>query len=110
VGSAVRAQGPHERRHHRRVRVEGYFFFADRLLRRGHIRARVLVPAVCLLALTRVLARSLGEAAAPTLFGYVSQYVFGGPGSAAGAGQGGGGGRPGNAAATAWARRFPCAD
>jgi sugar phosphate permease len=108
---------------------------ADRLLRRGHIRARVLVPAVCLLALTPVLApaiattalaialpllmvggfllgavnppldaarldiihprlwgraegvrtvlRSLGEAAAPLLFGYVSQYVFGGPGSSA---------------------------
>lgn len=113
---------------------------ADRLLRRGHIRARVLVPTVCLLALTPVLApalattsvaialpllivgafllgapnppldaarldimparlwgraeavrtvlRSLGEAAAPTLFGYVSQYVFGGPGSAAGKGSG----------------------
>ncbi len=113
---------------------------ADRLLRRGHIRARVLVPAVCLLALVPVLApaiattsiavslpllifgafllgapnppldaarldimhprlwgraegvrtvlRSLGEAAAPTLFGYVSQYVFGGPGSAAGTGSG----------------------
>ncbi|HWG02277.1 MAG TPA: MFS transporter [Trebonia sp.] len=112
--------------------------FADRLLRRGHIRARVLVPAVCLLALTPVLApaiatrtialalpllilgsfllgapnppldaarldiihprlwgraegirtalRSLGEAAAPLLFGYVSQYVFGGPGSSAGSG------------------------
>lgn len=111
---------------------------ADRLLRRGHIRARVLVPAVCLLALTPVLApaiatrtvaialpllivgafllgapnppldaarldimhprlwgraegirtalRSLGEAAAPLLFGYVSQYIFGGPGSSAGSG------------------------
>lgn len=115
---------------------------ADRLLRRGHIRARVLVPAVCLLALIPVLApaiittsvpvalplliigafllgapnppldaarldiihprlwgraegvrtvlRSVGEAAAPTLFGYVSQYVFGGPGSSAAAGPGGG--------------------
>jgi sugar phosphate permease len=115
---------------------------ADRLLRRGHIRARVLVPAVCLLALPVVLApaiaaasvavalplliagafllgapnppldaarldimhprlwgraeavrtvlRSLGESAAPLLFGYVSQYVFGGPGSSAGAGSGGG--------------------
>jgi predicted MFS family arabinose efflux permease len=114
---------------------------ADRLLRRGHIRARVMVPAVCLLALTPVLApaiaikmvaialpllivgafllgainppldaarldimyprlwgraegvrttlRSLGEAAAPLLFGYVSQYVFGGPGSSAGSGSGG---------------------
>jgi MFS family permease len=124
---------------------------ADRLLRRGHIRARVLIPAVCLLALTPVLApaiatssvavalpllilgavllgapnppldaarldimhpllwgraegvrtvlRSLGEAAAPLLFGYVSQYVFGGPGSTASGGSGaGGGGRSGNAA------------
>jgi predicted MFS family arabinose efflux permease len=113
---------------------------ADRLLRRDHIRARVLVPAACLLALAAVLApaiastsvtvalpllivgafllgapsppldaarldiihprlwgraegvhtllRSLGEAAAPTLFGYVSQYVFGGPGSATGSGTG----------------------
>jgi MFS family permease len=123
---------------------------ADRLLGRGHIRARVLVPAVCLLALAPVLApaiastsvavalpllilgafllgapnppldaarldiihprlwgraegvrtvlRSLGEAAAPLLFGYVSQYVFGGPGSAAatGAGAGSGGGNAGN--------------
>ncbi len=114
---------------------------ADRLLRRGHIRARVLVPAVCLLALPPVLApaiaattlavalplllaggfllgavnppldaarldiihprlwgraegvrtvlRSLGEAAAPLLFGYVSQYVFGGPGSSAATAGGG---------------------
>ncbi len=114
---------------------------ADRLLRRGHIRARVLVPTVCLLALAPVLApalaatsvavalpllilgafllgapnppldaarldimhprlwgraegvrtvlRSLGEAAAPAVFGYVSQYVFGGPGSASPAGSGG---------------------
>ncbi|HEY7260180.1 MAG TPA: hypothetical protein VH589_01695 [Trebonia sp.] len=105
---------------------------ADRLLRRGHLRARVVVPAVCLLALTPVLApaiattsiavalplltigsfllgapnppldaarldimhprlwgraegvrtalRSVGEAAAPLVFGYVSQYVFGGAG------------------------------
>jgi MFS family permease len=118
--------------------------FADRLLRRGHVRARVLVPAVCLLALTPVLApaiatpavaialplllvgafllgapnppldaarldimpaglwgraegvrtalRSVGEAAAPLLFGYVSQYVFGGPGSASGNPAGSGGG------------------
>lgn len=117
---------------------------SDRLLRRGHIRARVLVPAVCLLALTPVLApalatgsvavalpllvfgafllgapnppldaarldiihprlwgraegvrtllRSAGESAAPLLFGYVSQYVFGGPGSSAGTGSGGSGG------------------
>ena len=123
--------------------------FADRLLRRGHIRARVLVPAVCLLALTPVLApaiittsvaialplltvgafllgapnppldaarldimhprlwgraegvrtalRSLGEAAAPLLFGYVSQYVFGGPSSAAGTGANGSGVAAGNA-------------
>jgi predicted MFS family arabinose efflux permease len=114
---------------------------ADRLLRRGHVRARVMIPAVCLLALTPVLApaiaatsvavalpllilgafllgapnppldaarldiihprlwgraeavrtvlRSLGESAAPLLFGYVSQYVFGGPGSA-GTGSGSG--------------------
>ena len=32
---------------------------ADRLLRRGHIRARVLVPAVCMLALTPVLAPAI---------------------------------------------------
>lgn len=117
---------------------------SDRMLRRGNVRARVLVPAVCLLAITPVLAgaiaatslalalpllvlgaallgapnppmdaarldvmhprlwgraeavrtvlRTLGEAAAPTLFGYVSQYVFsghapagaGGPASATG--------------------------
>jgi predicted MFS family arabinose efflux permease len=111
---------------------------ADRLLARGHIRARVIVPTVCLLALTPVLApgiattsvavalplltlgafllgapnppldaarldivhprlwgraegirtllRSLLESAAPTLFGFVSQYVFGGPGSSASSG------------------------
>ena len=122
---------------------------ADRLLRHGHVSARVLVPAVCLLALSLVLApaiattsvavalpllilgafllgapnppldaarldimppwlwgraeavrtvlRSLGESAAPLLFGYVSQYVFGGPGSAAAAGGGGGTSRAGNA-------------
>ena len=127
--------------------------FADRLLRRGHIRARVLVPAVCLLALPAVLApaiaartvaialpllivggfllgapnppldaarldiihprlwgraegvrtalRSAAEAAAPLLFGYVSQYVFGGPGSAAGSGSGGSGGSGGTTAAQA---------
>ena len=116
---------------------------ADRLLRRGHIRARVLVPAVCLLALApllapaiatrsvpvalpllilgafllgapnpaldaarldiihprlwgraegvRTLLRSVGESAAPLLFGYGSQYVFGGPGSSAGSGGAGDG-------------------
>jgi predicted MFS family arabinose efflux permease len=124
--------------------------FADRLLRRGHARARVAVPMACLLALPLVLApaiasasvavalpllilgafllgapnppldaarldimhprlwgraeairtamRSLGEAAAPTAFGYVSQFVFGGPGAAAGGGSGtgaGGGGGSG---------------
>lgn len=124
--------------------------FADRLLGRGHARARVAVPMACLLALPLVLApaiasasvavalpllilgafllgapnppldaarldimhprlwgraeairtslRSLGEAAAPTAFGYVSQYVFGGPGAAAGGGPGtsaGGGGGSG---------------
>jgi predicted MFS family arabinose efflux permease len=116
--------------------------FTDRLLRRGHLRARIAVPAVSLLALTPLLAaaiavrlvplalpllilgafllgapnpamdaarldimpaqlwgraeavrtvlRSGGEAAAPLLFGYVSQYVFGGPGSSGGgAGSGG---------------------
>jgi len=124
--------------------------FADRLLRRGHIRARVLVPAACLLALTPVLApaiatqtvaialpllilggfllgapnppldaarldiihprlwgraegvrtalRSTAEAAAPLLFGYLSQYVFGGPGSASGGESGGGTGGPASAA------------
>ena len=122
---------------------------ADRLLRRGHVRARVLVPAVCLLALPLVLApaiaatsvavalplliggafllgapnppldaarldiihprlwgraeavrtvlRSIGESAAPLLFGYVSQYVFGGPGSAAAEGGGSGASHAGNA-------------
>jgi predicted MFS family arabinose efflux permease len=115
--------------------------FADRLLRRGHIRARVMVPAVCLLALplllgpaiatrtvvvalpllivgafllgapnppldaarldithprlwgraegVRTALRSGGEAVAPLLFGYVSQYVFGGPGSSSGGTSGG---------------------
>ena len=109
---------------------------ADRLLRRGYARARVLIPAVCLLALPPVLApavastsvavalpllvmgafllgapnppldaarldimhprlwgraeavrtvlRLLGEAAAPAIFGFVSQYVFGSPAVAAG--------------------------
>jgi MFS family permease len=109
---------------------------SDRLLRRGHVRARIIVPVVCLLALVPVLApaiattsvalalplfvagafllgapnppmdaarldiihprlwgraegvrtvlRTLGEAGAPLLFGYVSEYVFGGPGAAAG--------------------------
>lgn len=117
--------------------------FADRLLRRGHLRSRVVVPAVCLLALPPVLGlgiatssvaialpllivgafllgapnpaldaarldimppqlwgraeavrtalRSGLEAAAPLLFGYVSQYIFGGPGSSAGSGSGGSG-------------------
>jgi predicted MFS family arabinose efflux permease len=103
---------------------------ADRLLARGYIRARILVPAVCLLAMTPVLAvaivatsivvalplltlgaallgaanpamdaarldimhprlwgraegirtvaRTMGEAAAPISFGFVSQYAFGG--------------------------------
>ena len=112
--------------------------FADRLLRRGHLRVRVLLPAICLLAVTPVLGlgialravpvalpvliaggfllgapnpamdaarldimpaqlwgraeavrtalRSAGEAAAPLLFGFVSQYVFGGPGSSSGGG------------------------
>lgn len=112
----------------------------DRLLRRGHLRVRVLVPAVCLLAVTPVFAfgiavrsvpvalpvliaagfllgapnpamdaarldimpaglwgraeavrtalRAAGEAAAPLLFGFVSQYVFGGPGSASSNGAG----------------------
>ncbi|MGH3207443.1 MAG: MFS transporter [Trebonia sp.] len=114
---------------------------ADRLLRRGHLRARVILPAACLLALPVVLApaiairsvpialpllifgafllgapnpaldaarldimpaqlwgraeavrtllRSGGEAAAPLVFGYVSQYVFGGPGSSSGGGSSG---------------------
>jgi hypothetical protein len=39
----------------------------------------------------RTVLRSLGESAAPLLFGYVSQYVFGGPGSSASSGSGGGG-------------------
>lgn len=37
----------------------------------------------------RTVLRSAGEAAAPVLFGYVSQYVFAGPGSAAAGGTGG---------------------
>jgi predicted MFS family arabinose efflux permease len=122
---------------------------ADRLLHRGHLRARVILPAASLLVLPFVLApaiatrsvavalpllivgafllgapnpaldaarldimppglwgraeavrtvlRSGGEATAPLLFGYVSQYVFGGPGAASG--DGGSGGAPaGNAA------------
>jgi len=123
--------------------------FADRLLRHGHIRARVMVPAVCLLALPLVMApaiatttvavalpllifgafllgapnppmdaarldimhfrlwgraegvrtalRAGGEAVAPLLFGYVSQYVFGGPGSSSG-GSSSGGASAGNSA------------
>ena len=111
---------------------------ADRQLSRGHIRARVMVPAASLLALAPVLVpaiatrsiavalplfvlgafllgapnppldaarldiihprlwgraegvrtslRSLGEATAPLVFGYTSQYVFGGLGSATGGG------------------------
>jgi MFS family permease len=114
---------------------------ADRLLRRGYLRARVILPAACLLVLPLVLGpaiamrsvliafpllivgafllgapnpaldaarldimpsrlwgraeavrtvlRSCGEAAAPLLFGYVSQYVFGGPGSSGGNASGG---------------------
>lgn len=106
---------------------------ADRGLRHGHIRSRVVVAAVCLLAVTPVLApallttsiavalplltlgaallgapnpamdaarldimhprlwgraeavrtvlRSLGEATAPVLFGYLSEHVFNGPDS-----------------------------
>ncbi len=112
---------------------------SDRLLRRGHVNARILVPAICLLAIAPVLApaigttsvvlalplltfgavllgapnppldaarldiippqlwgraeavrsvlRTLGEAAAPTLFGYVSQYIFGGPAASGSAGR-----------------------
>ena len=115
--------------------------FADRLLRHGHVRARVMVPAVCLLVLPLVMApaiatrtvaiglpllifgafllgapnppmdaarldimhfrlwgraegvrtalRAGGEAMAPLLFGYVSQYIFGGPGSSSGSGSAG---------------------
>ncbi|PZS37654.1 MAG: MFS transporter, partial [Pseudonocardiales bacterium] len=111
---------------------------SDRLLRRGHVNARILVPAICLLAIAPVLApaiattsvvlalplltfgavllgapnppldaarldiippqlwgraeavrsvlRTLGEAGAPTLFGYMSQYVFGGPAASGSAG------------------------
>jgi MFS family permease len=110
---------------------------SDRLLRQGHVRARIIVPTACLFALVPVLAlgiatdsvavalplfvlgglllgapnppldaarldiihprlwgraegvrtmlRTLGEAGAPLLFGYISQYVFGGPGASAGA-------------------------
>jgi predicted MFS family arabinose efflux permease len=117
---------------------------SDRLLRRGHVRARILVPLVSLLALPPVLAlaiattsmaiavpllilgafllgapnppmdaarldimhprlwgraegvrtvlRMAGEAGAPVLLGFVSQYLFGGPGAAAGAAGGGTGG------------------
>jgi predicted MFS family arabinose efflux permease len=117
---------------------------ADRLLRRGHIRARIVVPMVCLLAIpvffapafavtsvaiavplliagafllgapqppvdaarldimpaqmwgraegVRTTLRGAAEAVAPTLFGYMSQYVFGGPASAGTGGLGGGSG------------------
>ncbi len=44
----------------------------------------------------RTVLRSGGEAAAPLLFGYVSQYVFGGPGAVSG--DGGSGASAGNAA------------
>ncbi len=123
---------------------------SDRLLRRGHLRIRVVLPACCLLVLPAVLGvgiavravflalpllivgafllgvpnppldaarldimparlwgraeavrtalRSVGESAAPLLFGYVSQYVFGGPGSASGSGEGGSGTVTGNGA------------
>ena len=106
---------------------------ADRLLRNGHLRARIVVPMICLLVIPGFLApafattsvvialplliigafllgapqppidaarldimpaqlwgraegvrtalRSLAVAAAPALFGYMSQYVFGGPAS-----------------------------
>lgn len=115
---------------------------ADRLLRRGHLNARILVPTACLLAIPLFLApafaatsvfialplliagafllgapqppvdaarldimpaqlwgraegvrttlRGAAEAVAPTLFGYMSQYVFGGPASG-GSGPSGGG-------------------
>lgn len=107
---------------------------ADRLLRRGHIRARIVVPLACLLVIPAVIGpafattsvaialplliigavllgapqppidaarldimpaqlwgraegvrtalRSVATAAAPTLFGYLSEHVFGGPASA----------------------------
>jgi hypothetical protein len=122
---------------------------ADRLLRRGHVNARIIVPAVCLLALVPVLApaiatssvaiamplfllgafllaapnaamdaarldiihprlwgraegvrtmlRTLGEASAPLVFGYISQYVFGGPGASAASAGPAGTGHPGAA-------------
>jgi predicted MFS family arabinose efflux permease len=122
---------------------------ADRLLRRGYLRARVILPAVSLLLLpvvltpaiavrsvpvalpllilgafllgapnpaldaarldimpsrlwgraeaVRTVLRSAGEAAAPLLFGYVSQHVFGGPGATSGGG-GSGAGSPANSA------------
>jgi MFS family permease len=124
---------------------------ADRLLRRGHIRGRIIVPVVCLFALTPALApgfaatsiavalpllvvggfllgsplppldaarldiihprlwgraegvrtvlRSILQAAAPTAFGYVSQYVFGGPGSSATNGSSGSSANAANATA-----------
>ncbi|MBV9094649.1 MAG: MFS transporter, partial [Streptosporangiaceae bacterium] len=135
----------------------------DRLLRRGHVRARIAVPMVCLLVISaffgpafattsvaialplliagafllgapqppidaarldimpaqlwgraegvRTALRSLADAAAPALFGYMSQYVFGGPASSA-AGSGPGSGRSGAgrmlspAGATALAHTF----
>lgn len=115
---------------------------SDLLLRRGHLRIRVILPAACLLVLPPVLGlgiaarsvflalpllivgafllgapnpaldairldimparlwgraeavrtalRSVWESAAPLLFGYVSQYVFGGPGSSSSSSGGGG--------------------
>lgn len=136
---------------------------ADRLLRRGHIRARIAVPVACLLVIpaflgpgfattsvaialpllivgafllgapqppidaarldimpaqlwgraegVRTALRSLAVAAAPTLFGYMSQYVFGGPASSgtggASVGAGGQSARPLNpAGANALAHTF----
>ena len=134
--------------------------FADRLLRRGHIRARIMIPMACLLFIpfflgpafattsafiavplliagafllgapqppldaarldimpaqlwgraegVRTALRTLAEAAAPTVFGYMSQFVFGGPGSS-GRGAPGGAGPVGTlspAGATALADTF----
>ncbi len=113
---------------------------SDRLLRRGHIRARIVIPMICLLVIpaflgpafattlvpvalplliagafllgapqppidaarldimpaqlwgraegVRTALRTLAQAAAPTLFGYMSQYVFGGPASSGASGTG----------------------
>jgi predicted MFS family arabinose efflux permease len=104
--------------------LAGVYFggrLADRLLQKGYIRARIVLPIICLLLIpaflgpavlttslalalplltlwgraegVRTALRTLGEAAAPVLFGFVSQYIFGGPASSGLSGAGSSGGK-----------------